>query len=151
MHDRKPYHRKVTIASTWTLKAIGLVIAGAATVIVAMTIAKNVSTKVEPAPDGKFVGVRHEASPVSTAANTTSVTPDQTAALSPNTVVQNGMTVVSPELRVPVIDLDALHAATGSTDTASSKSSNARKRSRYVKRSSSQHHPRWKAYGLALR
>jgi len=129
-----------------------LVIAGAATVIVAMTITKNVSTKVEPAPNGKFVGVRHEAAPVSTAANVASApVSDQTAELSPDTVMRNGVTVVSPQLLVPSIDLDALKKATGQTDASSSKTSNSRKRHRYATRSSTSHHPRWRAYGLAIR
>jgi len=155
MLDSKPYRRKFTGASTWVAKAIGLVVAGAATVIVAMTIAKSVSTKPDHLPDGKFVGVRHDAAPISTAANIKTNVPvadsGQTAAPAPDTVVQNGVTVVSPQLLVPVVDIDELRTATGQTDASSSKSSSARKPRRYASRSRSYHHPRWTAYGLALR
>lgn len=151
LDPKKLYHRRLTGVSTWVLKAVGLVIAGAATVIVAMTITRSVSTKVEPAPGGKFVGIRHDAGSITHNPAVSAPSPTQTVESSPDTIMQNGVTVVTPELKVPVIDLRSLEAATAQTEPASIKTSSSRKRTRYASRTVTQHHPRWKAYGLAIR
>ena len=155
MYNRKPYERRSTLFSAWTLKAIGLVIAAATTTFVVLAIAKAISFAPDPIKAGNFVGVRHEAGSIPSAANTSprlsTPGPDHAAELSSDTVMRNGVTVVSPQLRVPVIDIDIDSTGTAKVSAAapSSKSSNARKRSRYANRSRSHH--RWKAYGLALR
>ena len=144
MFNRKMYERKLPAASAWMLKAIALIVAGAAAVILAVTIKKGVSITSDSPPGGKFVGVRHEAAAVPE--NT-----DRGQHAAPNTVVRNGITFVSPQLLVPVIDIDSMRATSGSGDHASApENSTARKRShtRSQKRIAN---TRWKAYGLALR
>ena len=162
MANRKPYHQRSTGLSGWILKAIGLAIAGATMMIVALTIAKTISFKSGSAPAGKFTGIRHQAAPMppEAAHNPTDVaapTSDPGQDGSAATVVRNGITIVSPQLRVPIIDIAALQAASGSEVFSSSqKASGAGKRSRYVKRSHSHRKiriaaKRWMAYGLANR
>ena len=144
MINRKPYQQRFTVPSSWAVKAIGLVIAGAATVIVAMTITRAVSVKSDPPQDGKYVGVRHDAATVpTTAASSSGVTTSGSA----NTVVRDGVTVVSPQLLVPAIDLAAIQTANGSDDDAVS-TKTTRKHSHYAKDSRSS---QWKAYGLVFR
>jgi len=155
MANRKPYEHRVSGVSWWTLKAIGLVAAGAATVIAVLTVAKGVSTKSDPAQGGKYVGVRHEAATITPTADKSGVSKsgsNQVQDSSATTVVRNGVTVVSPQLLVPVIDMASLQTANASGDNVSaSKTSDARKRSRYVNRSRSQRQTRWTAFGLANR
>jgi hypothetical protein len=137
--------------SAWTLKAVGLVIAGAATVLVAMTIARNVS--IDSGQSDRTTGSYHEAFAISSPAPVVTPGPatfDADPDMSPHTMVHNGITVVSPDLLVPVIDLAALEAATGN-DTRASATKNPRKHSRYGKRASSRRQTHWKAYGLAIR
>src|SRR5438046_3004074 len=106
MLDQKPYHHRWTVASRWIFKAIGLVTAGAATVLIVLTIAKAVSTKSDAPEGGKFVGVRHEAATMPPIVDTRSGVPksgsDQIQDTSTSTLVRNGVTVVSPQLLVPV-------------------------------------------------
>jgi hypothetical protein len=146
----------LTAHSAWALKAILLIIAGAATVILAVAITKNVSVKPDSAPGGKVVGVRHDAAAMPPTgdiqSNVSGSSSDQENR--PDTVVRNGVTVVSPQLLVPVIDIASLQAGSGSDDD-SSLSKPQRKRSGYSKRTNSRRHARtpdrWKAYGLAIR
>ena len=148
MRNRKPYDRRFTRISAWTLRAIGLVAAGAATVMVALTIKSAVSVKSDSAEDGKYVGVRHEAGSISTNTDTSAGVSkqDQKAA---TTMTVNGVTVVSPQLLVPVIDCDSLKLPNGSDeDSSSTKRSSARKRTSYADRS---HSTRWPAFGSVLR
>jgi hypothetical protein len=160
MYKRKPYKRRLTRFSALGLKATALVVGGAATTFVVLAIAKAISFTPDSVRSGNFVGLRHEAGSMPSSANTPlpGSTPslDQGAEQSSNTVVRNGITVVSPQLRVPIINIDSTGAVHGSEDAASSKSSstkssNVRKRTRYAKRSGSHQRTRWKAYGLALR
>jgi len=137
--------------SAWILKAVGLIVAGAAIVLVAMTIARHVSVDTDQTATN--TGSYHEAftiSPPPTAAPRAVATFDADPDMSPHTMVHNGITVVSPDLLVPVIDLDALKAATGN-DTKSSVGKNPRKRSRYGKHSGTRRQTHWRAYGLAIR
>jgi hypothetical protein len=128
----------------WILKALGLVIAGATIMIVARTITESVS--LDHSRNSKFVGVRHEAAIVSPTGS------DQGKATSPTTIVRNGVTIVSPPLLVPVIDIASLRANDGSDDGASSpKSSNTGKRLLDANRSRPTRQTRWTAYGAALR
>jgi hypothetical protein len=154
MRDRKSYERRLSVFSSWTLKAIGLVIAGAIMVLVARNITKAVSVKSDSPRDGKFVGVRHEAGTILA----TSSGSDQGRESSSTTVVRNGVTVVSPRLLVPVVDMASMQtAATGSEDDAAlSINSNSPNRPGYVNRSHSRRQTRvadlrWTAYGSVLR
>ena len=160
MTNRRPYEHRFMIFSGWMVKAIGLVVAGAATMILAMTIKKEVSFKSESPQSGKFVGIRHEATAVPGAAVAdvdclnSSLSGDQDA--STESVVHRGVTVVTPHLLVPVIDTALIDAATASVDDSSVKASSGRKISRYGKRSHSRGQTRlastrWSAYGMALR
>ena len=167
MNNRKPYRRRFNILLPWTLKAIALVIAAATTVMVGLTITKRVSFTSDSDQGGKIIGKRHEASAISPnarfAPDVATPTSDLATAspsyggqnLEPGTtVVRNGITVVSPQLRVPVIDIPAIEAANVPVDgTSSTKASKAGKRSSYGKRSTSrrQTDKRWPAYGLAFR
>jgi hypothetical protein len=159
MLNRRPYVRRLRVLSPWILKAIGLVVAGAMTMVVVVTIVKAVSFKSDSPRDGKFVGVRHDAATISSTGSTLAgvATSSSDQAAVANTIVRNGVTVVSPQLLVPVIDIDALETANGcEADTSSSKVSKPLKRAGYATHSSSRRHSptgnkRWKAYGLALR
>jgi|tagenome__1003787_1003787.scaffolds.fasta_scaffold20963764_1 hypothetical protein len=161
MTNRKPYARRLKRLSPWMLKAAGLVIAGATMMIVALTITKAVSVQPDSPQNGEFVGVRHEAASVPANKNAMvgvpSVDSDQGGEGCTSTVVRNGITVVSPQLLVPVIDMDALQKANGCDDDASSdKVSKSQKRFHSVSRSHSRRYARgasrhWKAYGLAIR
>ena len=142
MLDRKPYQRRFIAYSNWTFKAVSLVIAGAAMMIVALLIIKHVSIETGSALASKSSAGWHEGVDIPADA------PDSAADVSPNTVMHNGLTVISPELLVPVIDLAALE---GISKESASKASSTRKRSRYAKRSKAQRQTHWKAYGLAIR
>jgi hypothetical protein len=160
MANRKPYERKLRGRLGWMLKATGLIIAGATVVTLVMAIGRGISVKPDAPQGGRFVGVRHDAVSLAQIAN---IEPDvsppaeQGEESSTDTVVLNGVTVVSPQLLVPVIDLAAIQPASGSEPAASrSKVVTARKRSHVAKRSRSQPETRiarthWSAYGLALR
>ena len=168
MNNRKPYRRRFNILLPWTLKASALVIAGATTVMVGLTISKRVSLTSDSDQGGKVIGKRHEATAIPPNAH---IPPDVAASTSEfataspsyggqgqgdsaTTVVRNGITVVSPQLRVPVIDLAAIEAASVPVGgTSATKASKARKRSSHTKRSTSrrQTDKRWSAYGLAFR
>jgi hypothetical protein len=136
--------------SAWILKAAGLVIAGAATVVVAMTIARHVS--IDSDGSGKTAGSYHEAFTITPAGPEVAqpATFDAEPDMSPRTQVHNGITVVSPELLVPVVDLDALKASTAN-DGKVSVTKTSHKRPHYGKRSSSRRQAHWEAYGLAIR
>ena len=152
MINRKPYERRGTEFPAWTLKAIGLVIAGAATMIVAVTITKHVSIESDSPRSGKLAGTWHEAVTMPPTEGSSEDLSIPGEGPSPHTVVHNGMTVVTPELLVPVIDLASLDEVNGSDGKPSAnKSSSARQRSRYAKRSQSRRQTNWKAYGLAIR
>ena len=161
MPDRKAYNRRMTALSAWTIKATLLVVAGAVTVVVAMTIIRNVSLKPDVAQGGKFIGVRHEGAAIAPPGEIQpGVSGSDLATASPSeggALLRNGITVLSPKLLVPVIDLESLQTAKASDDNASvNKGSEARKRPRYAKRSQAQRRSRavakrWKAYGLAIR
>ena len=152
MANRKPYQRRFNILSKKTLKAIALVAVAATTVIVARTIITGVSIKSDAPQTGKYVGVRHEAAPMgitaATRGNAPSPSSDQEA--SANTIVKDGITVVSPHLLVPVIDTASLKSTDGSDDDA-----NALNRSHDASRSHRQTRTavasKWKAYGVTLR
>src|SRR5436853_7910578 len=109
MANRKGYERRLAVLPGWTLKAIALVVAGAAVMMVALTIARAVSVKPDSAEGGKFVGIRHDAVsvPESTDISPGVSTPafDAGEESSPKSVVRNGITVLSPPLLVPVIDI----------------------------------------------
>jgi hypothetical protein len=166
--NRKPYNHRFNLLSGWTLKAIGLVIAGAAMVLIAVTISKAVSLKSESSAGGKFVGVRHDATTIPgtarahTAVRTSSADQDLAAASASNaqqeqqgpidTVIQNGITIVSPRLLVPIIDIDALQADAADDSNSSSK----QRRGHHANRSHSHRHVRiaanrWPAYGSTIR
>lgn len=158
MPNHKPYDRRFNVLPAWTLKAVGLVLVGAIVSVIALTIARAVSAGPDSALGGKVVGVRHEATALTGAADTqpdvsTTGSGEQPALAAPTTEVRNGLTVVSPKLRVAAIDLGALQGATASEDTDSSaRHSYARKRSRYAKASNAHGRAkRWTAYGLAIR
>src|SRR3954471_5906251 len=156
MLNRRAYARTPRLLSPWALKAVGLVIAGAATMIVVVTIARAVSLKSDSPRDGKFVGVRHDAATVSSPGSAVLGNPVPSSAQTPqaatDTIVRNGVTVVSPQLLVPVINIDALETATGAeADTSSSKVSKPQKRGRYANRAHWRRQTRWKAYGFAFR
>ena len=156
MSDRKLYEGKFIVLSGWALKAVGLVVVGAVTMVVALTVARHVSVEPASPKGGKLVGAYHEAAIMSPAADTStrvsSAGFDQDPDTSPHTVVHNGLTVVTPELLVPVIDLASLEAVSGSDGNASvSKTSSAQKRSSYGKSSQSHRQTRSKAYGVAIR
>jgi len=166
MNNRKPYRRRFNILLPWTLKAIALVIAGATIVMVGLTIANRVSFTSDSDQGGKIIGKRHDATAIPSNVH---IAPDvataDLATASPSyggqgqegsatTVVQNGITVVTPQLRVPVIDLAAIEAANAPVDdTSSTKASSAQKRASYPKRSTArrQTDKRWPAYGVAIR
>ena len=151
MANRRPYRRKLTVLSAWTLKAIGLVIAGATIVIVARTVTKGVTTKFDSPAGGKFVGVRHQA----TAMPSDTDRFGQGQERSDPTVVRNGLTVVSPPLLVPVVDIDSFQRANGSADDAFS--TDAPTTGKQVRSNNRSHRQsrfaakRWKAYGVAIR
>ena len=153
MANRKPYQRKSNVLSTRTLKAIALVAVAATTVIVARTIITGVSIKSD-APQGKYVGVRHEAASMGRTAGTRGNVPspssDQDQEASKNTIVKDGITVVSPHLLVPVIDTASLKSADGSDDDANapSRSHDASRSHRQTRTAAAS---KWKAYGLADR
>ena len=154
MTNRKPYSRKSHRLTASILKGIGLVAAGGLTMVIVLTIAKAVSLKSDTALDGKVIGFRHEAAAIPSAGNASPVVAptarEESQNQSADTVVRNGVTVVSPEVLVPSIDLAALEAANGSNDADSSKQiSNSSK-------PANQSHPRRQArkrtaYGLAIR
>ncbi|MFL6516161.1 MAG: hypothetical protein ACJ8M1_14170 [Chthoniobacterales bacterium] len=147
--------------SPWMLKAVALVVAGATMMMVALAIAKAVSVQPDSPQNGKFVGVRHDAATVSanksTVAGVPTVASNQGQESATNTVVRNGITVVSPQLLVPVIDIDALQKGGGCDDDSSlDKDSKSQKRYHSVNRSHSRRYARsanrhWQAYGLAIR
>ena len=160
MANRRPYERKSTVLLSWALKAVGLVIASATLMAVALTISRAVSVKPDSPRGGKFVGVRHEATTLPPAGNTATASASsggQEQELSSDTIVRNGVTVVSPQLLVPVIDIASIQTAIGSEGQASSSNvSNARKRSGNANRSQSRSRKQnsashWEAYGLVLR
>lgn len=161
MADRKPYNRRATMLSAWMVKAILLIIAGGTTVMVALAIKNRVTVTSASDQGFRIGGVRHEATGMPSAVNNPTEMATRSSELSQEgstaAVVRNGLTVVSPQLRVPIIDIDSLQAATGSDDAVSpGKASKAAKRSRYTKRShASRQKPvaakRWPAYGLAFR
>ena len=154
MANRKPYQRRSNALSTRTLKAIALVAVAATTLIVARTIITGVSIKSDRPQAGKYVGVRHEAASMGRTAGTRGNVPspssDQDEEASKNTIVKDGITVVSPHLLVPVIDTASLKSADGSDDDA-----NALTRSHDAGRSHRQTRTavasKWKAYGLTIR
>ena len=152
MNYRKPYNGNMTPLSRWTSpKALTAIVIGGATItVIALTIANGGWGNPDSLQGGKFIGNRHDGASI--------LTPDaaaiQSEQLPSDTVVRNGITVVSPQLRVPIIDLDSLQA--GSDDSATlSKGSTERKRSRYGKRSNNRRvrgpDDRWPAYGVAFR
>jgi hypothetical protein len=155
MYYRKQYNEDMTPLSRWTSpKAItAIVIGGATLTVIALTIANGGRGNLDSREGGKFVGNRHDAASISA----TDANAGQSQEASSDTVVRNGITVVSPQLRVPVVDLDAMKTGNGSDDgTAASKTSNGRKHSRDAKRSHNRRQTRggddrWPAYGLALR
>jgi hypothetical protein len=158
MGNRRPYMGKLTaLAVRTSLKAVAIVTTSATLVILAMAIGRAGSGNSDSPGAGKFVGVRHDAMSISRTADTPPgvATPaaDQTSEPSSDTVVRNGITVVSPRLLVPVIEADFMETASGSDDgTSSGKGLHAGKRSRYAHRAHTRHrHNRWTAYGLALR
>ncbi|HJT79971.1 MAG TPA: hypothetical protein VJ719_02145 [Chthoniobacterales bacterium] len=130
------------VLSPWTLKAILLVTAGAATMMIGLAITKHVSVEPDSPKVANSVADWHEAE---------TFVPAEGPEPSSHTVMHNGLTVVSPELLVPVIDLAALEELTGSDGKASASKSSGRKRSRYAKRSRAHRQTHWKAYGLAIR
>jgi hypothetical protein len=140
---------------------VGIVIAGAIFVIFTWTMAKGGRGDFDSSQAGKFVGIRHDATIISKTADTPLGIPTPAAGQdqepSTDTVVQNGVTIVSPRLLVPVIDAELMQTASGSEDSASSpKASHARKSSRYAKRSHARRQSRiaanrWTAYGFAFR
>ena len=154
MANRKPYQSRSSVLSTWALKAIALVAIAATTVIVARTIITGVSIKSDGPQAGKYVGIRHEAAPIGETAGTRANVPtpssDQDQEASKDTIVKDGITVVSPHLLVPVIDTASLKSADGSDDDA-----NALNRSHDASRSHRQTRTavasKWKAYGLTIR
>src|SRR3954451_3761256 len=115
MPNRTAYDRRWTTHSAWVLRAILLILAGATTVFVALAITKNVSVKSDSARNGKVVGVRHDAAAVPPTgqlqSNVSTAASNQEK--EPHTVVRNGITVISPELLVPVIDIPSLETASG--------------------------------------
>src|SRR4051794_8491523 len=153
MHYRKSYHGNMTPLSRWTSPKVltAIVIGGATLTVVVLTIANGGWGTFDSRQGGRFVGDRHDGASI--------LTPDaaasQSAEPSSDTVVRNGITVVSPQLRVPIIDLDSLK--TESDDSATvTKGSNGRKRSRHAKRSHNRRQmrgadDRWPAYGIAFR
>ena len=159
MGNRKPYMGKLTGHSAWVFKAIGLVVASAAVVIVAVAIMKGFSRDPGRGGNGRFVGVRHEVASIPSAAEAFSSIsapgegPDQEP--SGETVMRNGLTIVSPPLLVPVIDLDSLRPVNLAEDRDSFRKATARKRSHYARRSHPRRHrvadDRWPAFGLAIR
>ena len=140
MANGNTYKGKLTARSvrTW-LRAIGIVIAGATMVIVAIIIAKEGSGNSDWHGAGKFVGLRHEATTLPPTNDTLPdvSNPDATKAQEPasNTIVRNGITVVSPELLVPALTAELMETTRELQDGGSSgKASKTRKRSRYTKR-----------------
>ena len=155
MTTRKPYSRKLHVLSASILKAIGLVAAGGLTMVIVLTIAKGVSVKSDSSPGGKVIGFRHEAANMRSNGDdgsppvSTTVT-DGGEERPADTVMRNGVTVVSPELLIPSVDIAALQNATGADDaTSSEKISTAKKRSKQPR--NARGNSRWKAYGLAIR
>ena len=155
MAHRKTYYGGMTpLPPRGSRKAlIGTVSAGAALALVALIMAKGGSNGDEP---GKFVGLRHDAMNVGdatdvTSAGSNSAGDDRAQEPSAEMVVRNGVTVISPRLLVPVIDIDSLQAGNGSEEGASVDKAYSRKHSRYARQSHRRHQQRWSAYGLALR
>jgi hypothetical protein len=125
----------------------GILLVGVTAVIVALIMPERDSDRSEAPGGGKFIGVRHDASSMSLRADTQAGQEP-----SSDTVVRDGITVVSPSLLVPVIDIDAIQIANGSDDSVSAtKGWNGRKRSRYARRSYTRANNHWKAFGLAVR
>jgi hypothetical protein len=155
MANRRMYKGNSTaLSARGTLKiVVGAVMAGAVIGIFALIIAKGGSGDSDPPEAAKFVGLRHDAVSMPPAAETLPRVPtsdaDQGQKPSSDTVVRNGVTVVSPRLLVPVIDIDSIQSAQEWKDFA-------RTQSRYVNRSHKRHQrriaaKRRTAYGIALR
>jgi len=154
MDNQEPYEGKWTALSVRTsLKATGIVIAGATMMIVALAIAKGDSDNSGSPEGGKFVGVRRPAVSMLASADALPNVAAPAASQGQDTIVRNGVTIVSPQLRVPVVDIDALRTANGSEDGISSPDgSDTRNRSRYAKHAHTRRHSnRWPAYGVAFR
>lgn len=139
---------------------VGAVIAGAAIGILALIIAKRGSGDSDPPEAPKFVGLRHDAMSMPPAADTLTRVPtsaaDQGQELSSDTVVRNGVTIVTPRLLVPIIDIDSMRSVKESELSSSSGKAFSRTQSRYAKRSHTRHQrriaaKRRTAYGIALR
>jgi hypothetical protein len=127
---------------------IGITMIGILTVtIVAGGFAQNGSVEV-----GKVTGLRHEAMSVPAAEESPSVvlTPDADPGMnqSTDTVVRNGITIVTPHLLIPIIDADAVDTAKAPAAPAfSRKHATTRKRSHYARRAHGQR--QWRIVGLA--
>ena len=154
MANRKPYQRRFNVLPTWTLKATVLVAVAATTVIVARTILTGVSIKSDGPETGKYVGVRHEAAPMGRTDGARGNVPSPNSAedqeASNNTVVKDGITVVSPHLLVPVIDTASLKSLEGSDNDAiaPSRSHDVSRSRRHTQTAAVS---KWKAYGVTLR
>lgn len=164
MTNRNGYYGKLAARSVGTsLKAAAIVIAGAAIVMFAMTLAKVDPGKSESPEAGKFVGIRHDAASISLPGDTQPGVPTPAAGQgqkssieSVDTVVRNGITIVSPRFLVPVIDTSSKQIADGPQDVTSSGKVLSGKQARYARRSHTRRQPRtaarhWTAYGLAVR
>jgi hypothetical protein len=123
-----------------SVEAIVVILVAAATVgiFTVQILAGGWEDPGSPGPS-KVVRLRHdaisEASPSDTAQNVATAAVDQSKEPSNDTVVRNGVTVVSPPLLVPVISDDAIQMATGSDVlTLPHKAPSARKRSHYTSR-----------------
>lgn len=149
----KAYGPRFFPASASRLAPFLLIAAGAIIVaLLGFAIGKVVSVDSDFAQDAKAGGVRHDAAMLASDESGQMAVEGQEG--SAGTVMHNGITVVSPQLLVPVIDLDLRQGANDSdAGVSSSQGSKASKRSRYAKRSRWGHQTskRWAAYGLAIR
>src|SRR3954469_11130705 len=97
-------------------EAVFLTIGSAIVTIVVLTLMKAMAAPPEaPKAAATFTGIRHEA--VSEEREMVN-SADQAQDASDATVVRNGVTVLSPKLRIPIIDAAALEAATKPQETS---------------------------------